>query len=70
LESKFKALQFHFHAPSEHTLFGEHADLEMHIVHLYEDGSLGGVIGIMFNESEEESPFLNEISGVFEETKG
>jgi len=52
-------VQFHFHSPSEHTINGDHADLEMHIVHTYEDGSLGGVIGILFDESEEKSPFLD-----------
>ncbi len=29
----FKPLQFHFHAPSEHTFNGAVYDLEMHIVH-------------------------------------
>lgn len=30
---EYKVLQFHFHAPSEHTFDGAHYDLEMHIVH-------------------------------------
>ena len=47
--SKFVPLQFHFHAPSEHTIGGRHMDLELHVVHLYEDGSLGAVIGIFFD---------------------
>ena len=29
----FSSKTLHFHAPSEHTLEGEHFDLEMHIVH-------------------------------------
>lgn len=29
----FVANQFHFHAPSEHTINGEYMDLEMHTVH-------------------------------------
>jgi carbonic anhydrase len=32
-KSYYDALQFHFHAPSEHTFDGNHYDLEMHIVH-------------------------------------
>lgn len=49
-ESKFKAAQFHFHSPSEHTVNGKHYDAEMHIVNSYEDGSLGGgVISLLFD---------------------
>jgi len=47
--NKFVPIQFHFHAPSEHTVGGRHMDLELHVVHTYEDGSLGGVIGIFFD---------------------
>ena len=43
------ALQMHIHAPSEHTVRGYHFDAELHIVHLYPDGSLGGVLGIFFD---------------------
>lgn len=31
--ARYEALQFHFHAQSEHTLEGKHYPLEMHIVH-------------------------------------
>lgn len=31
---KFTAVQFHFHAKSEHTIDGKRYDMEMHIVHL------------------------------------
>ena len=48
-DSTFIPLQFHFHAPSEHTVDGKTYDLEMHMVHLYPDGSLGAVIGIFFD---------------------
>ena len=56
--------QFHFHAPSEHTIDGKYYDLEMHIVHLFDqsvhgDEHLGAVIGIMFDSSkDEESAFI------------
>ncbi len=30
----YNILQFHVHAPSEHTFDGEHYDLELHIVHI------------------------------------
>ena len=29
---EFEALQYHFHSPSEHTVNGNHVDLEMHVV--------------------------------------
>ena len=47
--SDFYPIQLHFHAPSEHTVNGMFYDLEMHIVHTYEDGSLGAVLGIFFD---------------------
>ena len=31
---EFEVAQFHFHHKSEHTIAGEHFDLELHIVHL------------------------------------
>mmetsp|Transcript_35901 Transcript_35901/g.55120 ORF Transcript_35901/g.55120 Transcript_35901/m.55120 type:complete len:145 (+) Transcript_35901:171-605(+) len=30
---RFRPIQFHFHHPSEHTVNGEHIELEMHIIH-------------------------------------
>lgn len=48
--------QFHFHAPSEHTLDGNHYPMEMHLVHQAEDGKLA-VIGIFIAEGEENSLF-------------
>ena len=31
--SVYTLQQYHFHAPSEHTLNGQHYDLEVHLVH-------------------------------------
>lgn len=31
--NRYELLQFHFHTPSEHTVEGRHAPLEMHLVH-------------------------------------
>ena len=47
----FRLRQFHFHAPSEHTIDGRHADMEWHFVHQSEDGRLA-VVGVMVNEGE------------------
>jgi carbonic anhydrase len=43
--------QFHFHTPSEHTIDGEHAPMEMHMVHQSEDESLA-VVGVLFTEGQ------------------
>ena len=37
---RFETLQFHFHSLSEHFLFGEQFDLELHLVHRSADGGL------------------------------
>jgi len=37
------------HNPSEHTINNEHYDLEMHFVHTYMNGTLGAVIGVLFD---------------------
>ena len=52
----------HFHTPSEHTFDGENFDLELHIVHKYkEDGSLGSVLGVMFEENNEDNPLIDSL---------
>lgn len=43
---RFRLLQFHFHAPSEHTFAGEQTAMELHLVHAHDDGRLA-VIGVM-----------------------
>jgi len=65
--SNWYPIQFHFHAPSEHTVMGEQYDLEMHIVHLGADGSLGAVLGIFFDTKKGGSGtnmFLNYLAGL------
>jgi len=46
---KYNLLQFHFHAPSEHTVNGKHFDMEAHLVHKSDDGKLA-VIGVFMKE--------------------
>ncbi|KDO22941.1 hypothetical protein SPRG_11785 [Saprolegnia parasitica CBS 223.65] len=53
----YKTAQFHFHAPSEHTVRGYQYPFEMHIVHQADDKSLA-VIGILFEEGPEDNAFL------------
>ena len=46
---QFEPLQFHMHAPSEHTIDGYLYDLELHIVHKNEQATELSVIGIFFD---------------------
>jgi len=45
----YALVQFHFHAPSEHTVDGEHFPMEMHFVHQGQDGALA-VVGVLIEE--------------------
>lgn len=47
----YKLAQFHFHSPSEHTIDGKHAAMEMHLVHKDAAGKLA-VIGVMIEEGQ------------------
>ena len=46
---RFELLQFHFHAPSEHTVDGKPSDMVVHLVHKAEDGQLG-VVAVLLNK--------------------
>ncbi len=48
-DKTYALVQFHFHAPSEHTVDGEHSPMEMHFVHQSEDGALT-VVGVLIEE--------------------
>ena len=54
--TKFHLLQFHFHAPSEHTVVGNPYDMEMHLVHKSEDGTLA-VIGVLIESGRVNAAF-------------
>lgn len=43
---EYDLAQFHFHAPSEHTIDGKLADMELHFVHKNGDGKLA-VVGVL-----------------------
>ncbi|MBG9509302.1 carbonic anhydrase [Bacillus thuringiensis] len=53
---QFDFTQFHFHAPSEHTINGKHYPLEAHFVHKSQDGRLA-VIGVFFTEGKDNKGF-------------
>ena len=51
----YDLLQFHFHAPSEHTIEGEAAALEIHFVHQDRNSGNLAVVGILLGEGEREN---------------
>ena len=51
--STWNLLQFHFHAPSEHTIGGQHHEMELHLVHaLAGDPNQLLVVGVMMERSD------------------
>ena len=54
--TKYHLLQFHFHAPSEHTVAGNLSDMEMHLVHKSEAGALA-VIGVLIKSGSVNTAF-------------
>jgi carbonic anhydrase len=55
-DKQFELEQLHFHAPSEHTIVGQHFPLEMHLVHRAKDGT-SGVVAVFINEGEHNKAF-------------
>ena len=55
----FELVQYHFHAPSEHTIDGQHAPLEAHFVHKSAAGELA-VAAALFEEGAH-NPVLDPI---------
>jgi carbonic anhydrase len=49
----YKLAQFHFHAPSEHTLDGKRYPMELHLVHLDAAGKAALVVGVFLEEGDE-----------------
>ena len=62
-------LQFHFHTPTEHTIGGMAAAMEMHLVHKNAMGNLL-VIGILFNNTGLDHPFLSSFDSMLPATAG
>lgn len=52
----YKLAQFHFHAPSEHSVAGTLADAELHLVHKSDDDRLA-VVGVLIQKGAENPAF-------------
>jgi len=48
-ERSYRLVQYHFHAPSEHTVAGQHFPMELHLVHRADDGELA-VVAVFLEE--------------------
>jgi carbonic anhydrase len=59
----FELTQFHFHAPSEHTIDQRYFPLEAHFVHLAQNGRLA-VIGVFFEVGKENVGFQEILRNV------
>lgn len=55
-DTYYQLLQFHFHAPSEHTVAGKPFDMEMHLVHKSEEGNLA-VVGLLIERGRHHPAF-------------
>ena len=53
---RYQLLQFHFHAPSEHTVAGKPFEMEAHFVHKSEDGNLA-VVGLLIEKGSHKFAF-------------
>jgi carbonic anhydrase len=53
---RFDLLQFHFHAPSEHSIDGKLAEAELHLVHKNAAGQLA-VVGVLIDEGADNPVF-------------
>ena len=61
--TRYDVVQFHYHAPSEHTVDGESFPAELHIVHRNADGNLA-VVGILLKEGTENAAYQPFISNL------
>jgi len=55
-DTNYELIQFHFHAPSEHTVQGKHYPMEMHFVHKSPSGALA-VIGVFIEKGAHNAAF-------------
>lgn len=54
--TRYDLVQFHFHAPAEHSINGKLAESELHLVHKNADGNLA-VVGVMIEKGTENPAF-------------
>jgi carbonic anhydrase len=55
-DTNYELIQFHFHAPSEHTIHGKHYPMEVHFVHKSSSGNLA-VVGVFIEQGAHNKAF-------------
>ena len=68
-DTVYELAQFHFHSPSEHTIDGQHAQLEVHFVHKSAAGELA-VVGLLVDEGEHDPAWDAVLAAFPDETGG
>ena len=58
--SVYRLQQYHFHAPSEHTLNGQRYDLEAHLVHENAAGQIA-VVGVFMNIGDHPNELVDDV---------
>jgi carbonic anhydrase len=66
---RYMLTQYHFHAPSEHTVNGRHADVEGHFVHTNAQGDTA-VVGVVYRIGHRPNALLEQILLNAPETSG
>jgi carbonic anhydrase len=56
----YQLVQYHFHAPSEHSVDGRLADVEAHLVHTTASGATA-VLGVLYSVGNSPNPLLDKI---------
>ena len=59
-DDEYRLVQYHFHAPSEHTLAGRSYDLEAHLVHENDAGEKA-VVSVLLDEGAPPSPLVESV---------
>jgi len=67
-DEHYELVQYHFHAPSEHTIDGEHASLEVHFVHKSASRKLA-VLGVLVEEGAHD-PLWDSVIGALPSEPG
>ena len=67
--TEFELAQYHFHVPSEHNVDGESFPMEMHLVHVSEQGEIA-VLGVLIEEGSHNPAFDPVVEHIPLETGG
>ena len=67
--TEFELAQYHFHAPSEHNVDGKSFPMEMHLVHVSEQGDIA-VVGVLIEEGSRNPNFDPVVEHIPLETGG